>query len=169
MLFPLSVWGQQTRKWGNGKLRQTVVAISSDVPFATAAYDFAERYLIQLQKMSVAERKSQMERDNVLITQGSMDLLNLINEQTSMNFSEKENRYIVSLINEKFLLIELSFPASCQLLTGKNLKELEADFVKGLASYSYTPSSSQPIRKELKKLAGDYYVKTGDKSEAKRS
>lgn len=119
MLFPLSVWGQQTRKWGNGKLRQTVVSISSDVPFATAAYDFAERYLIQLQKMSVAERKSQMERDNVLITQGSMDLLNLINEQTSMNFSEKENRYIVSLINEKFLLIELSFPASCQLLTGK--------------------------------------------------
>lgn len=112
--------------------------------------------------MSVAERKSQMERDNVWITQGSMDLLNLINEQTSMNFSEKENRYIVSLINESFLLIELSFPASCQLLTGKNLKELEADFVKGLSSYSYTPSSSQPVRKELKKLAGDYCVKTGD-------
>ena len=162
LLFPLSVWGQQTGKWGNGKLRQTVVAISSDVPFATAAYDFTERYLTQLQKMSVAERKSQMERDNVWITQGSMDLLNLINEQTSMNFSEKENRYIVSLINESFLLIELSFPASCQLLTGKNLKELEADFVKGLSSYSYTPSSSQPVRKELKKLAGDYYVKTGD-------
>ena len=40
LLFPLSVWGQQTGKWGNGKLRQTVVAISSDVPFATAAYDF---------------------------------------------------------------------------------------------------------------------------------
>lgn len=74
LLFPLSVWGQQTGKWGNGKLRQTVVSISSDVPFATAAYDFAERYLTQLQKMSVAERKSQMERDNVLITQGSMDL-----------------------------------------------------------------------------------------------
>ena len=146
LLFPLSVWGQQTGKWGNGKLRQTVVAISSDVPFATAAYDFTERYLTQLQKMSVAERKSQMERDNVWITQGSMDLLNLINEQTSMNFSEKENRYIVSLINESFLLIELSFPASCQLLTGKNLKELEADFVKGLSSYSYTPSSSQPVR-----------------------
>ena len=162
LLFPLSVWGQQTGKWGNGKLRQTVVAISSDVPFATAAYDFTERYLTQLQKMSVAERKSQMERDNVWITQGSMDLLNLINEQTSMNFSEKENRYIVSLINESFLLIELSFPASCQLLTGKNLKELEADFVKGLSSYSYTPFSSQPVRKELKKLAGDYYVKTGD-------
>lgn len=89
LLFPLSVWGQQTGKWGNGKLRQTVVAISSDVPFATAAYDFTERYLTQLQKMSVAERKSQMERDNVWITQGSMDLLNLINEQTSMNFSEK--------------------------------------------------------------------------------
>lgn len=34
--------------------------------------------------------------------------------------------------------------------------------VKGLSSYSYTPSSSQPVRKELKKLAGDYYVKTGD-------
>ena len=34
LLFPLSVWGQQTGKWGNGKLRQTVVAISSDVPFA---------------------------------------------------------------------------------------------------------------------------------------
>lgn len=65
LLFPLSVWGQQTGKWGNGKLRQTVVAISSDVPFATAAYDFTERYLTQLQKMSVAERKSQMERDNV--------------------------------------------------------------------------------------------------------
>lgn len=162
LLFPLSVWGQQTGKWGNGKLRQTVVSISSDIPFATAAYDFAERYLTQLQKMSVAERKSQMERDNVLITQGNIDLLNLINEQTAMNFSEKENRYIVSLMIESFLLIELSFPASCQLLTGKNLKELEADFVKGLASYNYTPSSSRPVRKELKKLTGDYYVKTGD-------
>lgn len=162
LLFSLSVWGQQTGKWGNGKLRQTVVSISSDIPFATAAYDFAERYLTQLQKMSVAERKSQMERDNVLITQGSIDLLNLINEQTAMNFSEKENRYIVSLMNESFLLIELSFPASCQLLTGKNLKELEADFVKGLDSYNYTPSPSQPVRKEFKKLTGDYYVKTGD-------
>lgn len=162
LLLPLSVWGQQTGKWGNGKLRQTVVSISSDIPFATAAYDFAERYLTQLQKMSVAERKSQMERDNVFITQGSIDLLNLINEQTAMNFSEKENRYIVSLMNESFLLIELSFPASCQLLTGKNLKELETDFVKGLASYNYTPSPSQPVRKELKKLTGDYYVKTGD-------
>ena len=119
LLFPLSVWGQQTGEWKWENYARRLLAISSDVPFATAAYDFTERYLTQLQKMSVAERKSQMERDNVWITQGSMDLLNLINEQTSMNFSEKENRYIVSLINESFLLIELSFPASCQLLTGR--------------------------------------------------
>ena len=108
LLFPLTMWGQQTGKWGNGKLRQTVVSISSDVPFATAAYDFTERYLTELQGMSVAERKSKMERDNVQIRQGGFDLLNLINEQTSMNFSERENRYIVSLANESFLLIEFS-------------------------------------------------------------
>lgn len=162
LLFPLITWGQQTGKWGNGKLRQTVVSISSDVPFATAAYDFTERYLTELQGMSVAERKSKMERDNVQIQQGGLDLLNLINEQTSMNFSERENRYIVSFVNESFLLIELSFPASCQLLTGKNLKELEAGFVKELASYSYISSTSQPDRKELKKLTGDYYVRVGD-------
>ena len=76
--------------------------------FATAAYDFTERYLTELQGMSVAERKSKMERDNVQIRQGGFDLLNLINEQTSMNFSERENRYIVSLANESFLLIEFS-------------------------------------------------------------
>lgn len=162
LLFPLIMWGQQTGKWGNGKLRQTVVSISSDVPFATAAYDFTERYLTELQGMSVAERKSKMERDNVQIRQGGLDLLNLINEQTFMNFSERENRYIVSLMNESFLLIEFSFPASCQLLTGKNLKELEAGFVRELVSYNYTPSTSQPDRKELKKLLGAYYVRVGD-------
>lgn len=162
LLFPLTMWGQQTGKWGNGKLRQTVVSISSDVPFATVAYDFAERYLTELQGMSVAEQKSKMERDNVVIQQGGLDLLKLINEQTSMNFSERENRYIVSFVNESFLLIELSFPASCQLLTGKNLKELETGFVKELAFYNYKPSSFLPERKELKKLTGDYYVRVGD-------
>lgn len=162
LLSPLTMSGQQTGKWGNGKLRQTVVSISSEIPFATVAYDFAERYLTQLQEMSAAERKSRMDRDDVQILQGGTNLLNLINEQTSMNFSEKGNRYIMSLVNESFLLIELSFPASCQLLTGKNLKELEKEFVTGLDSYSYTPTSSQPVRKELKKLSGDYYMKVGD-------
>ena len=41
LLFPLSVWGQQTGKWGNGKLRQRLCHFS-DVPFATAAYDFTD-------------------------------------------------------------------------------------------------------------------------------
>lgn len=161
-LFPLTMWGQPAGSWGNGKLRQTVASISSDLPFALVAYDFVESYLTKLQGMPVAERILKLERDNVQILRGGFDLLHLINEDTSLSFFERANRYGMSLKNESFLLIELSFPASCQLLTGKNLKELENDFMEGLSAYVYKSSGVIPERRELKKLSSNYYVKTGD-------
>jgi hypothetical protein len=162
LLFPFIAWGQQTGNWGTGKLRESVVSVSSDIPYALVAYDFTERYLTQLQSMPAAERKSRMERDDVRILQGGLHHLNLIDEQTAMNFSERENRYTVSFANESLLLIELSFPASCRLLTGMNLKELENAFVSELSTLRYVEPSVPLAGGELKKLASGYYMKTGD-------
>ena len=85
MLLPLSLRGQHTEGWGNGKLRNFALSISSNLPFAIVVYDFAERYLADLQVMTDEEQRSRMERDDVTILQGDLKRLSLINEQTSLS------------------------------------------------------------------------------------
>lgn len=162
MLLPLSMRGQQSESWGNGKLRQSALAVSSNLPFATVVYDFAERYLTSLQDMSEKEQRMRMERDGVRVLQGDMSRLSLINGQTTFSFSEKDEYYGIGLFNGDFPLIELVFPASCQLLLGKNLKELEQEWIAGLDTFSYKPDSDAEIHKEeLRQVSKGFFVYDG--------
>lgn len=162
MLLPLSIRGQHLEGWGNGKLRESALGVSSNLPYAIAVYDFAERYLTDLQELTEEEQRSRMERDDVKILQGDLKRLSLMNEQTSLSFAEKENTYLIGLFNDGFPLLELAFPASCQLLLGKNLKQLEQEWIEELNDFSYVPVHDTIISKEgLKQVAGGFFIREG--------
>lgn len=150
LLLPLTLKGQQTgASWAGGKLRQQAAALSTEIPFATVAYDFAERYLTMLQKLSPEEQKTRLMRDDVKIVAGDLNLIGLIDAHTAMLFAETdEHRYRVAFQNGNTPLMDISFPASCQLLTGKNLKELEQEFLTGLSAFRYQPSENLPWQKQ---------------------
>lgn len=163
MLLPLSLRGQHTEGWGNGKLRNFALSISSNLPFAIVVYDFAERYLADLQVMTDEEQRSRMERDDVTILQGDLKRLSLINEQTSLSIAEKEDTYQIGLFNDGFPLLEMRFPASCQLLLGKNLKQLEQEWLEELNAFTYEPMHDIKIPKEeLKQVSGDFFICEGE-------
>lgn len=162
LLLPLSIRGQHLDGWGNGKLRESALAVSANLPYAIVAYDFVERYLTDLQTMTEEEQRSRMERDDVKMLQGELSRLSLINEHTSLTFAEKEDFYRVGLYNDDFPLIELVFPASCQLLLGKNLKVLEQEWIEEINTFSYIVSSEPLIKKEeLTRISDGFYVREG--------
>lgn len=162
LLFPLVLRGQQST-WGDAKLREKALSVSSGLPYAIAVYDFAERYLTMLDSLPVAERRSRMERDDVRITEGGIDRLSLLNKGTSLGFAERDNRYFVSFSNDDYPLISLSLPASCQVILGKNLKQLEAAFIEGLSSYKPTADVKTSVTmEELKPLQGNFYLLQGE-------
>ena len=162
LLLPLSARGQQVGRWGDGKLREAALAVSSNLPFATVVYDFAERYLISLQGMTEEEQRSRMERDDVRVMQGDLTRLSLINGQTSLSFAEKDEYYQMGLFNGDFPLMELVFPASCQLLLGKNLKALEQEWIAELDTFSYKPNGDTEIcKEELRQVSKGFFVYDG--------
>lgn len=163
MLLPLSLRGQHTESLGNGKLREYALSISPNLPFAIVVYDFAERYLTDLLVMTEEEQRSRMERDDVTILQGDLKRLSLINEQTSLTIAEKNEAYLIGLFNDGFPLLEMRFPASCQLLLGKNLKQLEQEWLEELNAFAYEPMHDINIPKEeLKQVSGDFFVCEGE-------
>lgn len=162
MLLPLSIRGQHLEGWRNGKLRESALAVSSNLPYAITVYDFAERYLTDLQELTEEEQRLRMERDDVKILQGDLNRLSLMNEQTSLSFAEKENTYLLGLFNDGFPLLELAFPASCQLLLGKNLKQLEQEWIEELNDFSYVSVHDTIISKEeLKQVTGGFFIREG--------
>ena len=162
MTFPLTLMGQQESHWANGELRKQVINISHEVPFAIEAYDFVERYLTQLSKMDKAEQKSRMDRDGVMILKGNIDRITLINEKTSLGFYEKDNHYVVSFFNDQFPLIDIKFPASCQLMLGMNLRQLEQQFLKEIKNDTLSCVLPHKVdKKMLKHIKGNFYVSKG--------
>ena len=162
LLLPLSIKGQQQDGWGNGKLRESALAVSTNLPYAIVAYDFVERYLTELQPMTEEEQRLRMKRDDVKLLQGDLLRLPLINEHTSLSFAEKGDSYRVGLYNDGFPLIELVFPASCQLLLGKNLKVLEQEWIEELNTFPYIESLETSIKKEeLTRISDGFYVREG--------
>lgn len=155
LLLPLTLWGQQTGIWAGGKIRQTAEKLSAELPFAIVAYDFAERYLTMLQEMEPEERASRLIRDDVEILQGDLSLIKLIDEHTTLELAEKDKHYRIAFLNGSSPLIDIVFPASCQLLTGKRLGELEQEFIDGLSSYQYQPTKEVPLNERMAALHED--------------
>ena len=167
MLLPLSVWGQHNGVLGE-RLHDEAQKASKEIPAIGVVFDFVERYFGELRRMNTSERSSRMERDDVRILKGRIENLNRINDNTSWSFTEENDRYCLLLSNIKTPLIEISIPASCQLLTGKNLKELEQSLLAGLDNYSFKviDTLSADIS-ELKHLRDNYYLKPGSSYQVK--
>ena len=167
MLLPLSLWGQHNGILGD-RLRNEALKASEEIPAISVLFNFAERYLGMLRDMDNAERSSRMQRDDVRILKGSVEALARINDKTSWAFAEKNDRYNLLISNSETPLIEMSVPASCQLLTGKNLKELERDFFAGLDNYSFrvVDTLSADVS-ECEHLHGNYYLKPGESYQIK--
>ncbi len=162
LLFPSIMEGQQST-WGGGKLRENALTVSSELPYALSVYDFAERYLTMLDSLSVTEQRLRMERDDVRITDGDIGRLSLLSESTSLAFAERNNRYFISFTNGDYPLVALSLPASCQVILGKNLKQLEVDFINGLLAYQPEAGAEKTITmEELTSLHGDFYLSQGE-------
>lgn len=161
MLLPLSVWGQHNGVLG-GRLRDEAQKASKDIPAISVVFDFVERYLAELQGMNATEQSSRMERDDVRITKGRIENLARIDDSSSLAFAEENNRYSLAVFNAKSPIIEISFPASCQLMTGQNLKQLEDNLFVGLDNYSYRIVDTLTTEiSELKPLHDNYYMKPG--------
>lgn len=145
-------------------MRETAQQVSETVPFALVAYDFVERYVTELQQLSPEERRSRMMRDDVELVQGDFSRVALVDEQTVLEFSENKNRYRVALLNGANPVIDLSFPASCQLLTGKKLTELEHDFMEGLAAHAGKGAlrATELRKSDCESVAGGLLWQPGD-------
>ena len=162
LVFSVLLSAQTVSHWANGELRKHVMLLTEETPFALKAYDFAERYLDRLYKMSNKDRIIQLDVDGVTILEGSIERIKLINARTSLGFYEKDNYYIVSLANDNFPVIKIKFPASCQLMLGKNLKQLESQFIEDLKKASCHVVAPEKVDKNtLKHIKGNYYVSKG--------
>lgn len=163
MLLPVIVRGQHNEVFGNDSLRGVAVEAAEKMPAMLVVYDFLERYLNLLQGMTASEQASRMERDDVAILQGGIENLSKINGGSSLAFAEENNRYRMAIFNGSAPLIEISLPASCQLLTGKSLKELEQNMLVGLDNYSFrVVDTLSPSSDEVKHLRDNYYLRPGE-------
>lgn len=153
----------QTGKFESRKLQQTAILLSKEIPYAKVLYQFTESYLNQLLALSLKERNWKMKADDVQIEEGELEGLSLVDENTNLIMGDKNNRYIVSLVNGKSTLIRFSCPMSYQLITQKKLKELESEYMKGLAAYRISDDTPIPTinKNELKKTAPGLYVQKG--------
>ncbi|MCI1647159.1 MAG: hypothetical protein LKI39_02405 [Bacteroides sp.] len=160
----LSGWSQQ-RTFESKELLEAASLLSKDAPYAKAVYQFAESYFNMLLTLSPEERLWKLKADDVIIEAGGLDRLHLVNKETALAISSKENRYTFRLSNDDFKVIQISFPMSYQLISQKNLKELEAEFFQELPIYKFhTAKDSLAIdRTSLTETAPHLYVKKGDK------
>jgi hypothetical protein len=131
--------------------------------YSVTIYQFVENYTNQLLPLSPLERRQKMEIDDVVIESGGLDRLNLICRETGLTIATNENRCRVSIENDNYPILQLSFPVSYQLITQKSLIELETDFLKGLTEYktqdTLTRDSINP--EDLKEIAPCLYMRTG--------
>ena len=154
----------------NHELRKVALSMSEDDPLVIYVYDFCNRYFTELLKKSKSEREEMLKNDDVKIVRGSLEAVPTINGRTSMVFETVDNEYSVTFLNGKKTIIQISFPLSCQLLTGKNLKELELEFIHAVSDMKVPQSvvgkknTLHPLnlKKEgLKPIRDNYYVSKG--------
>lgn len=153
----------QHRAFESKELRQAASLLSKENPYAEVLYHFTEDYLNRLLMLGEKERNWKMKADDVRIEEGGLEKLRLVSGQTALAMSAKDNRYTVRLTNGKIVLIRLSCPMSYQLITGKKLKELEADYLEELAAFRIPESNAkyEVDKRDLKKVAPQLYLQRG--------
>lgn len=155
-------WGQE-KGFESGKLRQAASELSKEYPYVDIVYQFTEKYLDQLISLPQSERDIKMRQDGFRIEEGNLKFLRHVNDETGLTVQTQANHYIVGFTNGETSLIRVSFPMSYQLITGKTLKELEAEFIKELTNWR-RPASLPPdkvLQSEMKQTAPGMYIRKG--------
>ena len=162
LLLSKASYGQH-KAFESKELCQAASLLSKENPYAEVLYHFAEDYLNQLLVLGEKERNWKMKADDVRIEEGGLEKLRLVSGQTALAMSAKDNRYTVRLTNGQVVLIRLSCPMSYQLVTGKKLKELEADYLEELAAFRIPESSAkfEVDKRDLKQVAPQLYLQRG--------
>ncbi len=130
----------------NPAIRQCALDAEKHIPFAIPVYDFIESYTTKLDTLSASERALRLQADDVKFLTGSFDKLSALPAETKLGFGQNNNRYSITFFVGSTPAVEVSFPISCQLMKGKNLKELESDFITCLIkAKDFSDYKSDPI------------------------
>lgn len=150
-------WGQ--KKFESSVLQQAASLLSGENDCASEVYKFAENYFNRLLSITPQERLWRMAADNVKIETGKLENLDLINSQTSLCVSMKGARGVLSVMNDDFPIISISFPMSYQLIRQKNQIELEEMLINDLKTFSARGTVLRDVdSSHLKKTAPSLFV-----------
>ena len=164
VLLPLRGAGQDGTGLRSPQLVQQVEQLAKDKPYVDVVYDFLTNYADTLKALHGKEVVRRMEYDGVEVVQGGFDRLHLVDEHTTITFLSSKGMYGVNIHSRDFPILDVKFPSSCQLLTGKSLRVLEREFLDSLRRFRYVKSASKRLDKgaltALKQKS--FYVLKGD-------
>lgn len=154
-------WGQ--KKFDGTVFQQATSLLTGENDCAAEVYQFADNYFNRLLSITPQERLWRMAADNVIIEEGQLENLSLINSQTSLYMSMKDGRGILSIMNEDVPIICISFPMSYQLIKQKNQIELEKMLIKDLKTFTTGETAPKEVnRSRLMRTAPSLFVKKGN-------
>lgn len=120
----------------SARLREQALEMSGPQPYLLLVYHFFERYVGELMQMSPGDKRNErMELDGVRIEAGSPEALRQLGDTPSLHIVTGDKRYNISVACGSKLLLDLSFPKSCQLLTGLDKTGLEELFVMQVSGF----------------------------------
>mgnify|MGYP001059292778 CR=1 FL=1 len=164
ILFPMRGAGQEEGGLHSPQLATQVEQLAKDKPYVAIVYDFLKSYEDTLRALSGKELAQRLEYDGVEVVQGGFDRLHLVDEHATISFLSTKGMYGVSIRSRDFPILEVKFPSSCQLLTGKPLRVLEREFLDSLRRFHYDGKATVSLREEaLTPLEQEgFYVLKGD-------
>lgn len=100
---------------------------------ASPAFDFLERYLLELDLLLDGKSLQQrMEVDNVVISKGNVNMLRMVDENTPFSIEKVKRRGYRVTWTVKGKTLTIGFQADCQLISGCDMLEQEANLLRDL-------------------------------------
>ena len=152
------------KRFESETLRRFAQELSVEKPSILIVYNFFESYINTLLPLTVEEQQKRLKEELILIDNGSLKNLELVKESSSLMISSGNKRYRVSISNGDLILLEMSFPMSCELISGMNKLEMESLFIRQLQSVKTTNEINQDDTKisNLKKTVNpNFLIKQG--------
>lgn len=152
------------KRFESKELQQAAALLSKEMASAGVVYRFAEEYFNRMLAASAQERVWHMAADDVQVEAGAFDNLHLVNKESSLAISSRENRYVLGIANGEFTVIRVSFPMSYQLISGKSRRELEEMFIHDVQTVRMPADTVRTTadKRGLQKKAPHLYVKKGN-------
>lgn len=106
-----------------------------DQPNQRTIFRFFHRYTKELLPLSLKAQKQKLQSDGINIPIGDLACLAFICDSTTLRIATQDKRHYIRLDNQGAEFFEMSVPQSYELLTGKNKKELENDFIQEITDF----------------------------------